>query len=473
MRYRGRLEEFYNVLKDKSFKEILKVIKDEAPEIDLADSTILRHLSTIKREHEEVMEVEDVNDWIIIDDNYVFDVAGVKKIFSIELIDDIFLHYSTRGHNYTRLKVMQKFGIKPRTFSQIQRKFRLSKDCDIISPYTKQNNTPEETKTIIDNKLEEVLESGELTTLKYHEKLARKNRKNIEDLKLDKGWRDGIIADILGEHPLVESIKVIRDNNNKIEEITVAIADIHAGSKSEKTKLSEEYDMEKLIEKLERVAQITNSYKAAKVNLMILGDLVETISGINHPDAWKGIEHGMYGSNIIIHTQEILVKHLINKIVNLNTIIATGGNHDRLQASNKLADTGATDLIFYMIKERLRITGSDIEVIYDPIVVSFKSNKFGFIGVHGDKGLHKRELSYVTHKFAADRDQYQFVFSAHLHSFFCKRNDDQEFGRRVTIPAIVTGNEYSDVTVGRASKSGMIVVKEGLFGEPDMIVHNL
>ena len=290
---------------------------------------------------------------------------------------------------------------------------------------------------------------------------------------MDLGWRDGVIADILAEHPLVEKINVIRDDVNKVKEINVIIADIHAGGKSDKTALSAKWDMEMLVEKLERVAQLTNEYKAASVNLVILGDLVETVSGVNHPDAWKGIEHGMHGSQIIILTQELLVKHLINKIVNLKTIVATGGNHDRLQASNKLADTGATDLIFYMIKERLRITKSDIQVVYDPLVVSFKTKYFGIIGVHGDKGLHKRELSFITQKFAIDRDQYQFVFSAHLHSFFCKANDDQDFGRRVTIPAIVTGNEYSDVTVGRSAKSGMIIVKPNIFNQPDMIVHNI
>lgn len=473
MRFREQLEEVYDVMKDKSIKEIKEYILNNHPEITLAESTLQRHLYAIRSEHEEVMAIDDVDDWNIIDDNYVFNVAGSRKVFSIELIDDVFLHYSTRGYNYTQLQIIQKFGLKPRTFSQIQRKFKLSKACDIISPYTKQHNTHEDAVNIIDNKLEKVLESGELTTRKYHEKLARKYRKSLEEGKLDQGWKDSVIMEALAECPNVSEIKVLRDENNQISEISVVLADIHAGGKNDKSKLSDRWDMEMVKEKLLRVAEVANSYKAAKVNLVILGDLVETISGVNHPDSWKGIEAGMFGPNIIIKTYEFLVENLINKVVNLSTVVATGGNHDRLQASNKLGDTGATDLIFYMIQERLKLANSDVEVIYDPVLVSFAAESFGIIGVHGDKGLHKRELSYITQKFAVNRDQYQFVFSAHLHSFFCQRNDDQEFGRRVTIPAIITGNDYSDVEIGRASKSGCVVVKGNMFGEPDMIVHNL
>lgn len=472
MRFREDIEKFCNKLPDASIADVVKAIRaDKKCKITLSDGTLKTYIRQIRREAIEVITVEDVEDWVIEEDNYVFNLGGKRKTFSIELIDDIFLFYSRKGHDYTRLQLQQRLGLNPRTFGQIQRKFNLSKECDLISPYTKHTNEPDEVLKIIDDKIEKVLDSGELTTQKYQKAVARKNRKNIEDLKLDQGWREGIISELIAEYPLVKDIEIKRDKNNDIEEIAVVLADTHAGGKAEKTKLSDAWNMEMLAEKLTRVAEVANSYKAAKVHIVILGDLVETVSGVNHPDSWKGIEGGMFGANIIIKAMELLHSHLISKVVNLASIAGTGGNHDRLQASNKLADTGATDLIFYMLKERLADT--DVEVLYDPVLVAFKMKKFGIIGVHGDKGLHKRELSYITHKFAVDRNQYQFVFSAHLHSFFCKMNDDQEFARRVTIPAIMSGNGYSDIAIGRASKSGCVVVKENMFGEPDMIVHNL
>ena len=473
MRFREQLESIYKSMQNKSVKDIMKIVRREAPSITLTDTELQSAIYTLKGEDEEVISIDNTNDWSVDDGNYVFKRGTSMKVFSIELIDNIFKYYSRKGQDYTRIAVQQRFGLTPKTFHQIVSVFNLSKDCDIISPYTKQNNSPEDVLNIIDKTIDEVLDSGERTTQKYQQKVARKNRKNVEDMKLDQGWRQEIISDMLAEYPMVSEIKVSRDNNNKVDEISVILADIHAGGKSEKTKLSGEWSVDEMIIKLNRIAKVANSYKAAKVNLVILGDLVETVSGINHPDSWKGIEGGMFGSNVIIQTQEMLVKELINKVTNLNKIVATGGNHDRLQASNKMSDVGATDLIFYMIGERLKLTKSTVELIYDPVIVSFKTGAFGIIGVHGDKGLHNRELSYVTQKFAADRDQYQFVFSAHLHSFFCKRNDDQEFGRRVTIPAIITGNDYSDIQIGRASKSGVVVVKENMFNEPDMIVHNL
>jgi len=473
MKFRAELEEIFAVMQSHSIKEIAEYVVSDYPNIDLTLGSIKNYLGKIKREHTEVLVVDTTPDWKVINNNYIFEIKGSKKVFSIELIDKVFLFYSRRGYNYTRLKCQQRFKMTPSTFNQIQRVFNLSKDCDTLSPYTKLNNTIPELELIIERQTEEVLSSGEMTRQKYEEGVTRKYRKVIDKHNVDLSWRDDVITELLNEYPNCVEVTLARDASNEIHEVTIVIADLHAGAKANKMKITEDWSIEDLIEKLERVAKITNSYKASKVNIVILGDLVETVSGINHPDSWKGIEGGMFGANVIIETKNILVKHLLNKVVNLNKIVATGGNHDRLQASNKLADTGATDLIFHMIEERLRLSGSDVEVIYDPVLVSFATDSFGIIGLHGDKGLHKRELSYLVNKFAVDRNQYQFVISAHLHSFFCQRNDDQEIGRRFTVSSIVSGNSFSDVTIGRASKSGMAVLKENMFGQPDMHIVNI
>lgn len=474
MRYKNQLEEYYDVLrKQKSINEIVEYILLNDKNIELSKGTLKNYLYQIKREHTEVITVDDKPDWKVINTQYVFEVKGVRKTFSIELIDNIFLYYSTRGYNFTRLKVQQRFNITPRTFRYIQNVFNLSKDCDTISPYTKLNTSLPELELLIQHRTNELLDSGEMTRQKYDDAVIRKYRRIIDKDNVHTSWTNEVISELLEEYPNITNLEITRDKNSDIDEVTAVIADIHAGGKAEKTLISAEWNTTKLIEMLHKVAIIINSYKAAKVNIVILGDLVETISGINHPDSWKGIEQGMYGANVIIETKEILIKELLNHIVNLKNIIATGGNHDRLQASNKLGDTGATDLIFHMIKERLALTKSNINVIYDPVLVRFKTKNFGIIGIHGDKGLHRRELSYIINKFAQDKSQYQFVVSGHLHSFFCKKDDDQEIGRRITVPSIVTGNNYSDIEIGRGSLSGLVTLKSNVFGGHEMTVHNI
>jgi len=474
MRFKAELEEIYTVMKEKSsIKEIADYITANHNEIELTNGTVKVYLGKIKREHTEVITLDERPAWKVVKDSYIFEVQGDRKVFSIELIDKIFLFYSRRGYNFTRLKCQQRFNMTPKVFNQVQNAFHLSKDCDTISPYTKENTPAYELEQLIERQTAEVLNSGEMGRQKYDEGVIRKYRQVIDKSNVDDSWRQEVVSDLLEKYPNCAEIKVLRDDNNKIQEVTIGIADLHAGGKNDKMKITEDWSLDLLIEKLHNVAIIANSFKAAKVNIVILGDLVETVSGINHPDSWKGIGNGHFGSNIIILTKDILVNHLLNRIVNLNKIIATGGNHDRLQASNKNSDTGATDLIFHMIAERLKLIDSDVEVIYDPVLVSFEADDFGFIGLHGDKGLHKRELSYIVNKFAVNKNQYQFVWSAHLHSFFCKKDDDQEFARRCTISSIVTGNEFSDVQIGRASKSGCISVIKNAVGQPDMTVHNI
>ena len=231
-------------------------------------------------------------------------------------------------------------------------------------------------------------------------------------------------------------------------------------------KITEDWSINKMIESFHRVADLINAEGSNNVTLSILGDLVETVSGINHLDSWKGIEQGMFGAHVIINTYEIIVEHLINRIHNLKRIVGVGGNHDRLQASNHNDDRGATDLIFYLLQERMRLSGNPVEVLYDPIVVAFEMDTYGVIAFHGDKGLHKRSVEATILDFAIDPKKFQFIMEGHWHTRRLSNNDDTHRGRKMTLPSIITGNKYSDVEVGKSCKSGMTITYTNMFGEP-------
>ena len=256
------------------------------------------------------------------------------------------------------------------------------------------------------------------------------------------------------------------------KEISVNVADLHSGAKSDRMKITEGWSMEVMEEKLDRAAMIINSYGSPKVHLNFLGDLVETVSGINHPDSWKLIQDGMFGSATILHAKNVLVR-FINKVHNVTSINGVGGNHDRLQASNKLSDTGATDLIFAMIAERIELSGSKVEVNYDPVLLSLDREGYGDIICHGDKGLHRRFLEFLILSFAKDKNKFQFVNTGHLHTFMVRNNDSQYIGRRTVCPSIITGNNYSDVELGKSDRSGIMINAMNIFNHPDQIIHSL
>ena len=211
-----------------------------------------------------------------------------------------------------------------------------------------------------------------------------------------------------------------------------------------------------------------NSYGCGRNHLNFLGDLVETISGINHPDSWKLVEDGHFGSQAIIGAYEIVVE-FIEKVNNVVSINGVGGNHDRLQASNKLADTGATDLIFFMLEKHL--AGSGIEVNYDPVVLAFEREGYNIILGHGDKNLHKRTIADQMILYKLNPHKFTFVNTGHLHTFLVK--DSQCIGRATVNPSIITGNHYSDVTIGKSDKSGITFNAVNMFKEPVQTIENI
>jgi hypothetical protein len=478
MRFRAQLSEYYISFTKKGItdiKSMAQTISEKKNNIDLTVGTIVKYLYEIRRENKNVITVTNQEDWIVKSGNYLFEYKGSRKKFSIALIDEIFLFYVRKGYNFSRSKIQQKFNLTPRSFAVIQNKFNLSKESDLFSPYTKQNTSKEELEILTEQLMQKVINSGEMTSQRYDEALNRKYRSIINKENLDVTWKQDVISELISDYPNCETLQFNRFPKNteyRYKEICVNITDLHGGSKAENMKITKDWSIEKLEEKLDRVARIANSYKAEKVHLNILGDLVETVSGINHPDSWKLVQDGHFGSKTIIETKNLLVR-FINKLNNVYSINGVGGNHDRLQASNKLADTGATDLIFEMIKERVKLTNSPVEVNYDPIILPLSREGFGEILIHGDKGLHKRSVEFLILHFAKNPKDFQFINAGHLHSFQVNKDDAQEKGRRVVFPSIITGNYFSDIEIGKSDKSGFGITCINMFGEPDLIIHNI
>lgn len=474
MRFREQLTAHFKAFSKEGLKikEMAKRIAAEDKTISLKASSLVEYLRTLKRELSEIVEVDNTDSWVVEDGSYIFTVTGDRKVYSVAFIDDLFTHYSRKGYNFTRIKTQLKFDLTPKAWGQIARQFNLSKDCDILSPYTLENTDREELEGVIENKIQTILTSGEMTTQKYADAVTRKHRSIIEADNLKNVWEQEIINELLEGLPKAKVIEVKKSKDSNNLPIIVAMGDFHAGGKAKGMKLiKEDWGTNVLIEKLHNAAEVINSYNSEDVTLSLLGDLVESISALNHMDSWKGIEEDGFGSSIIIKTYEMLVEHLFNRVNNLGKITLVGGNHDRLQASNNNADTGASDLIAYMLKMQYKHVGIPVE--WDSVLLTVQGKGFSVITVHGDKNIGKREIAYMKLKFTENPKEFTFIASAHLHNFMCRPNDDQEIGRRVTIPSIMTGNKYSDVEVGKAAKSGLVIFKLNVLNEPSMIVENI
>jgi hypothetical protein len=469
MRFKAQLVDYFLANKDSlSISEISKKIFEDENGIDLSEGTIKNYLYTIRNEQTTLFTTDNLPDWRVQDGKYLFERSNTIKVFSVALVDQIFLYYSRRGYNFTRTGVSQRFKLTPKTFRDLQNVFHLSKDSDIVSPHTKNSLSKDEFGDLLETLQNEVVNSGEMTSKKMSQALERKYRSVIDVDNKDHIWRNTVISEILDTN--FEKIRVPStvETSGRYYEMDWNITDIHSGSKSEKMKITADWSIEKLVETLDRASIIINSYGCGRNHLNFLGDLVETVSGVNHPDSWKLVQDGHFGSKAIIEAYKVIAE-FIGKVNNVSSVNGVGGNHDRLQASNKLADTGASDLIFFMLSQHLE--GSDIPVNYDPVVLAFERKGYGVMLGHGDKGIHKRGMADQILLLAINPKQFQFINTGHLHTLIIK--DSQCIGRLTVNPSIITGNPFSDISIGKSDKSGITANCVNMFDEPVQIVENL
>ena len=93
MKYKAELQDLYLSLKDenKSITAIANIVFNDDNNIDLTLDTLKVYLRTIKRELNVVTTIENEEDWSVVRDKYIFSHKGDKKVFSIDMIDKIFL----------------------------------------------------------------------------------------------------------------------------------------------------------------------------------------------------------------------------------------------------------------------------------------------------------------------------------------------------------------------------------------------
>ncbi|MFN7465265.1 MAG: metallophosphoesterase [Planctomycetota bacterium] len=225
----------------------------------------------------------------------------------------------------------------------------------------------------------------------------------------------------------------------------VALADIHAGLKIEKfTKHTQEYNVRKLTEYLTEIVTKTNQLGFKEVHVVILGDLVESVTGYNKIETLKEMEFGMTGGNLIIAAYELLHK-MLSSINNLKHVYMVSGNHDRLTPEKPMdKDGGAAQIVAYMLSKTVPTT-------WHPFIINTEIDNICYILNHGDHKIAKQDLGKVVFEYG-DQSKYNVFLTAHLHirkstKIFQEKNtilSDTNKYRAVTVAPIVTGNRWAE-----------------------------
>lgn len=286
----------------------------------------------------------------------------------------------------------------------------------------------------------------------------KEEEETLENLK------EQILNHIKNESPKFK--KSVKSYSNAKTGIVVT-ADYHIGAYIEGLVKTKDYSIEIVIDYLDQVATDINSFKYSEVHLAILGDLIESFTGLNHINSWKGLESGAYGGNIIITVYEI-IKDFLSKINNLSNVYMVSGNHDRVTSSNKEDVEGdVAKMLAYFLQSNCK----NIEIEYHPMVITKVIDNICYVITHGHLGFSNKELGKVLFTYGK-QGYYNVLLSGHLHTRRNSSNiittqaipEDAADYRALVCPSLFTGNFYSESN-GWTSTAGYLVI-ENRYNKP-------
>ena len=266
----------------------------------------------------------------------------------------------------------------------------------------------------------------------------------------------------------------LQTNSCRSKEAVLVLSDIHFGAYIDGLIKTPDYSISKVVEYFTSIVREVNQLKYKKVHVYILGDLIESFTGLNHKNSWKGLGKGMFGADVVKLCCEIIHKSLLNHIVNLGEIKIVGGNHDRV-TSSKDEDTGsgAADLISW----GLELIGYNVE--FNSFIVSTHVDGICYILTHGHHPISKKPASDMVLKYG---DQYCFnvILEGHLHTRIQmhsvtnldKVSYDSITHRKVVCPSLFTGNSYSE-ELGYTTNAGYMIFENNGHGKPNMFDFSL
>lgn len=291
-------------------------------------------------------------------------------------------------------------------------------------------------------------------------------KENIIDNEMDSAYIQSVLEDELDTIYFYEPKPFTLPS-----ETVLKWADLHFGAHIRNLLLTKDYDSTILREGLLKSVYETNQLGHKKVHIHLLGDLIESFSGLNHINSWMSLDKSEVGASAVKLCTKLL-HEVFSEVDNLGSIKIVGGNHDRLsKANDEDVKAGAAELIAW----GLELLGYDVE--FHPYIITHQVEGINHILLHGDKGISKKSTEDILWKYGK-KGVFNFIFEAHLHSIIEKLSatqrdkfrtikDDAIDHRRMHCPSFFTGNYYSE-TLGYNSNAGYIRVFDNGKGFPEL-----
>lgn len=237
----------------------------------------------------------------------------------------------------------------------------------------------------------------------------------------------------------------------------IPIADLHIGAYIRDLIVTQNFDVETVISMLDEVAEEINSMDYSEVHIAIIGDVIESFTGKNHPNSFQSIGYNQTGFSVFISAYEIL-ENFLSKIHNLKKVYCVSGNHDRYTSSNKEDVKGEVmQGLAYFLNKHL-----NVEVEYNPLVITAVIDGICYIITHGHHGFSQKNIEKIILDYGI-QGMFNVVVMGHFHSRGKKEvlvrvetiiKDSSKY-RGYICPSLFTGNFYSEA-LGFSSTAGFL-----------------
>ena len=239
----------------------------------------------------------------------------------------------------------------------------------------------------------------------------------------------------------------------------IAMADFHYGMKYAGDAKNPPFNIESLTQSVRDAADKINELGLKEVHLCLLGDFIESFTGLNHMDAWKHLES--YGRDAVVGVAELLRDELILRVKNVKRVYMIAGNHDRVTLKSDIDSKGeAAKLIADFLGLMV-----DVPIDFNYTVLNPTIDGIKYILTHGHLSLSKMEANGMILEFG-DQHIYNVILNAHGHHKLLKSGiktrrdiltnvvslEGSNFIKMMIAP-MVTGGAYSN-SIGGYSQSG-------------------
>lgn len=450
-----------------SNSKLARFILSKEKNLDLTETSLRALVGRLRKngieegEKVKIKAKKAENKYSVLDNEYHFFAEKGEFQLPVEFVDQLFYEYSEKGLNLSQTQMINKHNIEVWQWTCIKTALWLYKKAHIFSPYTVKNTPKDQLDEMFQEKMDALLNNtGFQVEDKYNKAVVKKYREVINkqaerDFQVQSLLLE--LSDLIPVAQIQPVVRRVKDSNNN-DVICVHIFDIHFGAESRLNSTLPEYSPAITRTYLDKIADIVNKQQASKVHIFFGGDYIESFSGTNHPDAWKGVAKSFIGANLVVQCYQAFVE-FISKIDNVTNIYGVSGNHDRAASDKKLESEG---YIGQLIFEFIKLSFPQIDIKYDEKIIASEIDGIQYIMSHGDKKFSDLPAAELILEYGK-QGKYNLLTSGHWHERRIKA-DTKNF-RQVVCPSLFPGNDYS-VNLGYSTLPGFLITKNNGTGKP-------